>query len=96
MSTERWGSEQPESHHGRDVDVVTGVQLLGIESDGTVVSADVFGGEDPVIVDEVAFAIDDPVERTRTLQTLKRWRDESTLLTFLHNEDGSVTLLDEE
>jgi hypothetical protein len=47
-------------------------------------------------VGEVAFAIDDPVERTRTLQTLTRWRDESTLLTFVHAEDESVTLLDEE
>ncbi len=95
MSTEHWGAEQPEWWPGRDVDVVAGVQLVGVESDGSVVSADVFGGEDPVIVGEVAFPTEDPVEHSRTLRMLTRWRDESTLLTFVHGEDGSVTLLDE-
>lgn len=75
--------------------VIPGVQVLRVEQDGPVLTADVFGGEEAVVVGEVEFRIDDPAEHERVFRTFKEWEDKSSVLTLVEGEDGVVTLLDE-
>ncbi|HET9442050.1 MAG TPA: hypothetical protein VFO65_01935 [Acidimicrobiales bacterium] len=75
--------------------MVAPVQVVHVEADGTTVSADVFGGEDGVIMGEVVFRIEDPVERARVLRTFREWEGSACPVTLIEGEDGVVTLVDE-
>lgn len=79
----------------RGTRVFSGVQLLRVEEDGPVVRADVFGGEEPLVMGEVEFRIDDPTEYRRVFHTFKTWEGNSSLLTLVEGEDGVVTLVNE-
>lgn len=75
--------------------VIPGVQVLRVEQDGPIVTADVFGGENPAVMGEVEFRIDDPAEHERIFRTFKEWEDNANVLTLVEGEDGVITLLDE-
>lgn len=75
--------------------VIAGVQVLRVEQDGPVLTADVFGGEEAVVLGEVEFRIDDPAEQERVFRTFKQWEDNANVLTLVEGEDGVITLLDE-
>lgn len=76
-------------------EVVPDVQLVHVETEGDVVTADVFGGTDLLIVGEVSFHIHDPEARRRVEAQFRRWANDGNLLTFVHGEDGQVTFVDE-
>ena len=73
--------------------VIPGVQLLHIERDGPEVCADLFGGDDLVIMAEIVFRADDSAEHRRLVQTFETWEANATPLTLVQGEDGVVTLL---
>lgn len=75
--------------------VVPAVQVVRVEADGPMVSADVFGGEDGVIMGEVVFRIEDPAEHERVLRTFREWEGSASPVTLIEGEDGVVTLVDE-
>ncbi len=75
--------------------VIPAVQVLRVEQDGPVLRADVFGGEDPAVMGEVEFRIDDPTEHERVFRTFKEWEENANVLTLVEGEDGVITLLDE-
>ncbi len=75
--------------------MVPGVQVLRVEQDGPAVTADIFGGDNPLVMGEVEFRIDDPIEHQRVYRTFKEWEGKANLLTLVEGEDGVVTLLDE-
>ena len=54
--------------------VIEGVQLMHVETDGAEVTADLFGGEDPVIMAEIVFRTDDAMEQQRLVRTFGKWR----------------------
>lgn len=81
--------------HG-EANVVQGVRLVHIDVDGSEVTADVFGGDDPVVMAEVVFRIDDATEQELLVQTFQAWERRSTALTLVHGEDGVVSLVDED
>lgn len=54
--------------------VVPGVQVLRVEQDGPAVMADIFGGENPLVMGEVEFRIDDPTEHQRVYRCEARRR----------------------
>ncbi|MDQ4068078.1 MAG: hypothetical protein M3203_01155 [Actinomycetota bacterium] len=76
--------------------MIPGVQLVRVETDGPEITADVFGGEEPVVMAEVVFRTDDSNEHQRLVRTFAKWEDQGTPLTLVHGEDGVVTLLDED
>ena len=78
-----------------EVTVVPGVQLVHVETDGPEITADVFGGGEPVVMAEVVFCIDDPVERQRLVRTFEAWQGEGKPLTLVQGRDGVVSLVDE-
>ncbi len=75
--------------------VVPDVQLVRVETEGPVVTADVFGGDDPVVVGEVVFHVDDPAEHQRVVRTFQEWESEQRLVTLVQGDDGVVTVVDE-
>lgn len=78
------------------VNVVPGVQLVHVSTDGREVTADVFGGDERVVVAEVVFCIEDPVEHQRVVSTFWTWEDQARPLTLVQGEDGVVSLVDED
>ncbi len=78
-----------------DATVIPGVQLVHVEMDGQEVTADVFGGNEPVVMAEVVFRVDDPVDHERLVETFERWEDQARPLTLVQGEDGVITLVDE-
>ena len=78
-----------------ETNLIPGVQLVHVETDGPEITADVFGGEEPVVMAEVVFRTDDTTEHQRLVRTFERWESEATPLTMVHGEDGVVTLVDE-
>lgn len=76
--------------------VIPGIQLVHVESQGVEVTADVFGGDDPVIMAEVVFRVDDPVEHQHVVRTFREWEGQGRVLTLVRGTDGVVTLLDED
>ena len=79
-----------------ETNLIPGVQLVHVETDGSEITADVFGGEEPVVMAEVVFRTDDTSEHQRLVRTFERWKSEATPLTMVQGEDGVVTLVDEE
>ena len=79
-----------------ETNLIPGVQLVHVETDGSEITADVFGGEEPVVMAEVVFRTDDTYEHQRLVRTFERWESEATPLTMVQGEDGVVTLVDEE
>ncbi len=79
-----------------ETNVIPGVQLVHVEADGPQVTADVFGGEEPVIMAEVVFRVDDPSEHRRLVRTFETWEGQARCLTLVQGEDGVVTLVDED
>ncbi len=76
--------------------VIPGVQLVRIDMDGPEITADVFGGNEPVVMAEVVFSVEDPVDHERLAHTFKKWEDQAKPLTLVEGEDGVVTLVDED
>ncbi len=76
--------------------VIQGVQLLHVEMDGPEVTADLIGGEDPVIMAEIVFRTDDSIEHQRLVRTFEKWEAQATPLTLVQGEDGVITLVDED
>jgi hypothetical protein len=74
----------------------SGVQLLHVEKNGQEVSADLIGGEDPVVMAEIVFHADDTTEHQRLVQTFETWEEKATPLTLVTGEDGVITLVDED
>ncbi len=79
-----------------EANVIEGVQLLHVDVDGSEVTADLIGGEDPVVMVEIVFRTDDPQEYQRLVRTFEGWEHRATPLTLIQGEDGVVTLVDEE
>ena len=77
-------------------EVIQGVQLLHVEKNGQEVSADLIGGEDPVVMAEIVFHADDTTEHQRLVQTFETWEAKATPLTLVTGEDGVITLVDED
>ncbi len=75
--------------------VVPDVQLVRVEAEGPMVTADVFGGDDPVVVGEVVFHVADPAEQERVVRTFQEWESEQRLVTLVQGDDGVVTVVDE-
>ncbi len=92
---DRWWALMDGDGLERGARVIPGVQLLRVEQDGPVVRADVFGGNEPAVVGEVEFRIDDPTEYRRVVQTFRAWEGNANMLTLVQGEDGVVTLVDE-
>ena len=76
--------------------VIRGVQIVHVAVDGPEITADVFGGVEPVVAAEVAFRLDDPDEHHRLLQTFLAWERQARPLTLVHGRDGVITLVDED
>ncbi len=79
-----------------EANVIEGVQLLHVNMDGSEVTADLIGGEDPVVMAEIMFRTDDSLEYQRLVRTFEAWEQQATPLTLIQGEDGVVTLVDEE
>jgi hypothetical protein len=79
-----------------DANVIQGVQLLHVETDGDEVTADLIGGKDPVIMAEIVFRMDDSLEHERLARTFAKWESQATPLTLVQGEDGVITLVDED
>ncbi len=79
-----------------ETNLIPGVQLVHVETDGPDITADVFGGEEPVVMAEVVFRTDDATEHQRLVRTFEKSEDQATPLTLVQGEDGVVTLVDEE
>lgn len=79
-----------------EANVIQGVQLLHVETDGPQVTADLIGGEDPVVMAEIVFRTDDSSEHQRLVQTFQKWEGQATPLTLVQGEDGVITLVDED
>lgn len=81
--------------HG-EANVIQGVQLLHIDNDGGEVTADLIGGESPVVMAQIVFRTEDSMEHQRLLRTFEKWEAQATPLTLVQGEDGVVTLVDED
>jgi hypothetical protein len=79
-----------------ETNLIPGVQLVHVETDGPEITADVFGGGEPVVMAEVVFRTDDTSEHQRLMRTFEQWESQATPLTLVEGEDGVVTLVDEE
>ncbi len=79
-----------------DAEVIPGVQLVHVDRDGQEVTADVFGGSDPVVMAEVVFRVEDPVAHERLVHTFEKWEDQARPLTLVHGEQGVIALVDED
>ncbi len=75
--------------------LIPGIQLVHVEMDGAELTADIFGGEEPVVMAEIVFRADDSTEYARLARTFEKWEEEATPLTLVQGEDGVVTLVDE-
>lgn len=76
--------------------MIQGVQLLHVEIDGPDVTADVFGGDEPGVMAEIVFRIDDPIEHQHLVRTFEAWERQARRLTLVEGKDGVITLVDED
>ncbi len=79
-----------------EADLIRGVQLVHVDTDGPEITADVYGGEEPVAMAEVDFRTLDSNEYRHLLRTFEKWEPEAAPLTLVQGADGVATLVDEE
>jgi len=76
-----------------DIEVIQNLLVFGVESLGDELRVDIYGGTDCVCGSLLyRFPVSD--ERQERLELLRRWRDESTVVTYVCRENAGA-LLDE-
>jgi hypothetical protein len=75
------------------IEVIQGLHVFGVETEGVEVRVDIYGGED-CVCGTLVYRFENRAERLERVRVLESWCVQQTAVTYVRR-DGSAALIDE-